>query len=157
MSDTVRELGRVVGLFVTVGVGLGLAGFLVVTQLEVGSGGSPGLLGGLVVLQAIAILYFIGPAVAAVAGVVVGTRNGDRRTALLAGGVGSLVGAYLLFGIALGLILAAASTGSGGGGGFDLSENALAIAGVGVPAALVGAVTALLAGERSTTASRVNW
>jgi hypothetical protein len=159
MSDTVRELGRVVGLFVTVGIGLGLAGFLLVTQFEAGSSSGTGasLLGGLLFLQAIAVLYFVGPVVAAVGGVFVGLRDSDRATGVLAGGIGSFVGSYLLFAIGLGILLLAAESGGGGGGGFDVGENILAIAGVGAPAALVGAVSAALAGGRSKTASRTNW
>jgi len=160
MRDILREFGSVVGLFVVVGLGLGLAGSLVVSRLTLGDlGGGAGstVVGGLVFFQAVSVVYFTGPAVGAVGGVLAGLRSEDTAVGALAGGAGSLVGFYLMIAVAV-LVMAVAL--SDGASGLSPGDNVTLIAASGVPAALVGGVTGAVAGVRAASAaaaSRTAW
>lgn len=159
MRDILRELGSVVGLFVVVGVGLGLAGYLVVSRLtlgDVGGGAGPAMVSGLVFFQAVSVVYFAGPAVGAVGGVLAGLRSEDTAVGVVAGGAGSLVGFYLMVAASVLVMTVALSDGASG---LSPGDNVTLIAASGVPAALVGAVTGGVAGIRaaSAAASRTAW
>lgn len=159
--DNLRTTGKTLGLTVTVfaiiGIGIGLTGFFpmeyVVNQFSATGGGQIAqaigqLLVGVVFLQSFLMAMFLGPTVAGVTGLVSALSLDDRGSAAIAGGVGGVVGFYLMVIIAIVIMSAAMPAGDGGGTGgqqaTDLSQLLGPLLKSGFPSGLVGAATGVL-------------
>lgn len=155
-----RTTGYAVLAFVTVGLGFGLAanftiGFLIESFVEPGANPMDNTLVGIVLIVAVVNTFLLGPVVAAVTGLVTGRSLPDRRLlAAAANGTASVVGFYLLAGLALFVTFtvlsqyapaeaASASGGAGGssGGPFSPADLVPTLLEVGIPTGVVGAVT----------------
>lgn len=144
----------VVGLFVVVGVGLGLAnnfvlGFLIEQFVDPGGAPTDNTLVGIMLVDAIVTPVVLGPLIAAGASLALGRALPDRRLAATAVGAGvSIVGFYLMASVSLFLTFVVLTQygggggGSGGGGPFDPMALVSLILEAGIPAAIVGAVAA---------------
>lgn len=150
-----RYAGTVLGVFVLLGVGLAAVGYALVTELDPGNGVGSDLAGAFLVLVASVVMFYVGPALAAVAGLVGGVHNGDAASSAVAGGLGSFVGFYLMFALAF----AGLSVGLTGGADASLGDNAVLLVAVGVATGVVGAACGVVGSGLSGggTASRVNW
>lgn len=151
MDSRIEITGKVIGLFAVLGIGLGLAGYIVLDQLVPGSDGQgqmfgQALISGLLVLEAVAVMYFLGPAMAVVSGIYSGRQDDTPANTALTGGVGSFVGFYVMFVLAF-LIMSLAfpeTNGGGGSGPTDLGNNIVEMILVGIPTGFVGAISGLI-------------
>lgn len=141
-----RQAGLIVGVFATVGVALGVVGFVAVdwarTQFVTGASGSdPATFGpvfvALVAFQTTVTLFFIGPALAAALGLLSGSRFTDRQRAGVVGAAGALVGFFVMTG--LGLLGLSVPSGAG-------TEQTYALGGALGPLLLSGVATAASGG-----------
>lgn len=147
-----KEVGKVAGLFVILGIGLGLAGYVGLDQFVPEPSGEndfgAAFIGALLMFQAIFFMYFIGPAMAVVTGIYTGRHSNERNNSAIAGGAGAFVGFYVMFIIAfLIMSLAFPETGGGdggGGGGTSLGDTINQMIIMGIPTGLVGAITGYL-------------
>jgi hypothetical protein len=121
MSRTGRVLALVVGVFLALGLGLGVAGHLAVgwagRQFVVGaSGASPAEFGpvfvALVAFQTTVAALLVGVAVAGLVGAMAGSRFVAVRRAGLVAGVGSLLGFYVMGGTTVLLVSLAGGPGT---------------------------------------------
>lgn len=141
------------GLFVAVGVGLGLSGYISIStmnQMFVEEAGSEfgAQLGqtfvALVALQSAFVVFFLGSVVASISATSISAEAESIKESVLANGVASFIGFYLMVGVALVIMLAALGSGdpSGGGGGgqpaVQIGDVIGPIVQVGIPTALVG-------------------
>lgn len=149
---------RIVGLFVVVGVGLGLAnnfvlGFLIEQFVDPGGNPTDNTLVGIMLINAIVTPVVLGPLVAGGVSLALGRALPDRRLAAASLGAGvSVVGFYLMAFVSLFLtfvVLAQYGGGGGGGGGtpFDPAALVRLILETGIPTAIV-AVAAAYIGSR---------
>ncbi|MFB6302589.1 MAG: hypothetical protein ABEH78_06990 [Haloferacaceae archaeon] len=145
MPATGRVLGLIVGVFAVLGVALGASGYLAMEwareQFVVAAGGTtPGQFGpvfvALVAFQTTVSQFLIGTAVAAVVGVMAGSRFAVPRTAGLVAAAGSLTGFYLMGLIAV-LCLSLVG-GPGTGQVYSVGQAFGPLAMGGVPAAVAG-------------------
>lgn len=149
MRRIIIETGKVVGLFVILGIGLGLAGYVGLDQFmpqqtgEQDFGGA--LIGALLIFQSITFMYFIGPVMAVTSGIFTGKQPGSKVVSAISGGAGSFVGYYLMFIIAfLIMTMALPETGGGGGGGdggVQLGDSLVQAGVIGLPTGIVGGIT----------------
>lgn len=153
MDSRLKNIGKVIGIFAVLGLGLGLAGFIVLDQMVPKSNGQEQSLGqalvsGLLILEAIAVMYFLGPAMAVVSGIYSGRQDDAPINSALAGGVGSFIGFYVMFILAFLIMSLAFPETNGGGGGGDsatnLGNNLVQMILVGIPTGVVGAITGVL-------------
>lgn len=123
-----RQAGLIVGVFALVGAALGVVGFVAGdwarTQFVTGAtGSSPATFGpvflALSVFQTTITLFFAGPILAAVLGLLSGSRFADPSAAAGVAAGGSLVGFFAMAG--LGLAGLAALSGAGTGQVYTLS------------------------------------
>lgn len=150
---------RIVGLFVVVGAGLGLAnnfvlGFLIEQFVDPGGNPTDNTLVGIMLVNAIVTPVVLGPLIAAGASLALGRALPDRRLAATAVGAGvSVVGFYLMAFVALFLTVVVLAQYGGGGGGaggggsggpFDPMALVSLILEAGIPAAIVGTVAAYI-------------
>lgn len=148
-----KKVGLTIGMFAVIGVGLGLSGYIsmgAVERLLVGDGGQE--IGAfaqtfiaLIALQSTFVVFLLGSVVATITGSRIAAEASSMKEAMVANGVASFVGFYLMTGIALVIMLAALGSGDGsggGGGGGDLGINigdvARPIIQIGIPTGLVG-------------------
>lgn len=159
MQRTLQETGKVVGLFVVLGVGLGLSGYVgmdhFIPDAQNGEDFGAALIGGLLMMQAIVFMYLIGPAMAVVTGIFTGRHSVDRKSSAISGGAGAFVGFYVMFIVAF-LIMSLAfpeTSGNGGGGGGDsainLADTLTQMILIGFPTGLAGAITGYTTGSSS--------
>jgi len=149
-------IGLVVALFVVMGIGLGLSGYIAVDYAESSftsddpqreSGmqqGIASLFVALILFQSVIVAFFAGPLVASTVGITSGVVTPDVRDGALVGGVGSFVGFYPMVLLAVLIMVFAVDTGSSGGGSsggssFDIAGAIVPMLFAGVPAGLVGA------------------
>jgi hypothetical protein len=147
-----KKVGLAISLFAVVGVGLGLSGYIsmgAVEQLLLGdSGQEAGAFAqsfvALIALQATFVVFLLGSIVATVTGSRIAAETSSFKEAMLANGIASFVGFYVMVAIALVIMLAALGSGdaSGGGGGGGSPVNIGDVAGpilqIGIPTGLVG-------------------
>lgn len=156
MSAVRRYVAGGLGLFLVVGVGVGLAqnftlGFLIEALVDPPNPPLENQLVGIVLIVDVITPFSLGPLVAAGVGALTGAGLPDREgVATVVAGVVSAVGFVLMTGLVLLLTFATltqyASGGGGGGGGgpfaaADLVPTVLVTA---VPVALVGGSTAYI-------------
>jgi hypothetical protein len=138
MVDSVAVgIVKVLGLFATVGVGLGLSGALVIQPL-VGEGGP--LTAGFLVAQALVIFFFSAPIVGAIAGVYSMIHFDSREAAVQVGTWGSVFGFYLMF---LGAFFLLSASGVGPDPSY-ISDNLIVVVAASIPAGVVGGVIPVL-------------
>lgn len=129
-----RQLLYSIGIFALVGVGLGLVGFVVLTQLAGGNSMSGTIFSGILSIIILVIALFLGPVIAIIVGIQIGNRNQSVSaylTSLIGSAVGYIVMMLIVIAIlSVGIGLVSNSGGSGamsgtsgdmsasGGGGF---------------------------------------
>lgn len=156
--------GWIVAVFAVVGIGLGATGY-VTTSLGTnafggGGSGSAGamqqafaqLFAVLIVFQGTLVVFFSGPLVAMVTGLVSGSILWDTLDAIVAGGLGAFVGFYLLVFLSVPLMLIAIGGGGGGGGSttqtsLQFGKLVVPILVMGFPTGVVGAISAVVGNE----------
>lgn len=147
MDSRARTVGKVVAIFVILGVGLGTAGFIVLDQFAPsGDGVGAALVQGLLVLQAVVFIYLLGPAMGVVSGLYTGRQESDPVDSATTGGAAAFAGFYLMFLLAF-LVMSLAfpeTSGDGGSGSTDLGNNLVQMVLVGIPTGGVGALTGYL-------------
>jgi len=121
----VRNIGKAAAYtivtFAAVGIGLGLSGYLSVGAAEqqlIGDGDGSGFAGAfvaLILLQSAYTMFLLGPVVASTAGLITGLVSSDTTSSLFGGGVGTLVGFYVM--VLLGVVIMSMGADLGGGGG----------------------------------------
>lgn len=144
MDSRVLTTAKVIGLFALLGVGIGLANFLVIDGLTTSQSANgdqnvgEAFVAGFIIIAAVTFLYFIGPAIAIATSLLTGRRE-SRRNSALTNGVGSLIGYYLMFILAF-IIMSLAFPENGGTNGSPTSlGDSMMHFKVGIPTALVGA------------------
>lgn len=112
--DALKIGGITLGIYVVVGVGIGLTGFVGIDWVNsaTSSGGGSSFFGAFFVLSvfftSIVIALFTGPILAGSTGVFAGLSLEDSRLAVLTSGLASFFGFYLMVGIAILIIITAA-------------------------------------------------
>jgi hypothetical protein len=121
VDSRITTTGTVIALFGLLGIGVGLASFIVINQMTTaGSNGEQNMgeafAAAIVILQSVGFLYFIGPAMATITALL-SSRSETRLYSALTNGVGSFVGllAFLIL-IARWKPLASAGGGNRHGG-----------------------------------------
>lgn len=148
-----KNIALGIGLFAVVGVGLGLSGYVSInaaTQtLADGNLQNAGPIVQtfvvLIALQSAFVVFLLGSVVATVTGSRIADEASSIKEAMLANGVASFVGFYLMVGIALLIMFSALSTGDATGGGgqsgtgdININQFIRPILQVGIPTGLVG-------------------
>jgi len=149
-----KKIGLSIGLFAVVGIGLGLSGYIsmgAVERLLIGdSGQSAGAFAqtfvALIALQAAFVVFLLGSVVSAITGSRIAAEASSVKEAVIANGVASFVGFYVMVILALVIMLAAlgsgdassGGTGGSGGGPFNIGDIIGPIIQVGIPTGLVG-------------------
>ncbi|RLM34092.1 MULTISPECIES: hypothetical protein [unclassified Haloarcula] len=159
MVDT-REVGKQAGVailvFATVGVGLGLSGYLSVgaaQQQFIGSGDGSGfgqVFVGIIMLQSGFTMFLLGPVVASSAGLLNGIVGQDQISSTIGTSAGTLLGFYVMVVLGVYIMVMAADFGSGGGGGSSTgsASNILQpVLAAGVPTTIVGAVSSFVGSQ----------
>lgn len=155
MSAVRRYVAAGLGLFVAIGIGVGLAqnftlGFLIEALVEPPNDPLANTLVGIILMVDVVAPFSLGPLVAAGVGVLTGAGLPDREgLAAVVAGVVSGVGFVLMTVLVLVLTFATLTqytSGGGGGGGGPFSPTALipTILLTGVPVALVGGTAAYI-------------
>jgi hypothetical protein len=140
-----KNIGAIVMVFGLVGFGLGISGLLTVLSIKSQfTGGGESAFGelfvGMIFQQNTYTTFLLGSVVAAFAGLVVGFASEDQFAAALGGGVGAGVGFYVM--AIVSVVLLSLSLGGAGGGTGGLGNYLLPLVGAGIPAAVVGLVSA---------------
>lgn len=148
-----RSVATVLGLFLAVGVGLGLASylgldFLVVQFVDPGTDPTDNTIVGILLIHAILTPLLLGPLVAGATSLLLGRTLPERPAlATVSAAATSAVGFYLMTVVALAITFAvlwqsggAGAGGAGGGSPFDPSALLSLVLRAGIPAAFVGAV-----------------
>jgi hypothetical protein len=107
-------IGQIIGVFVLVGVGIGLTGGVAISQL--GSGNA--ILSGILILIVLILTLLFGPVISVITGLRTGDQYGRSNRSYLAGLIGSVTGYFVMIVIVL-LILSAVlaiAIGDGGSG-----------------------------------------
>lgn len=159
MVDT-KEVGKQAGVailvFATVGVGLGLSGYLSVdaAQQQFTSSGDGSGFGqvfvGLIMLQSGFTMFLLGPVVAASAGLLNGVVGKDQISSAIGTSAGTLVGFYLMVILGVYIMAMAVDLGSGGGGGSSTGNPGNILQPVlvaGAPTTIVGAVSSFVGSQ----------
>lgn len=141
MRDQLGTAGRIIGFFVIVGIGLGLAGFFAIDSTGSVSGQS--LAQGFLFLAIGGAIYTTGPTLGAIIGLLTGLQGSDRKETAAVSGVSTFVGFYLFAALALIIMAMAISEGGGSDGGGGNVDWVLLLK-IGIPTGLVGGLTALL-------------
>lgn len=148
MSRPAEDLAGIVVVFATVGLGMGLTGYNAMawaqTQFLTAAGGGTAERFGpvfvaLVYFQSANVALFLGPVVAALSGLLFGSRMRDRRTAAAVGGGGALAGFYVMA-LTTVLVASLALSGEGASQAFGLGQAVGPVAVAGLPAAVAGAI-----------------
>jgi len=152
-DSIVSKLWFPIGLFASVGAGIGLTVFIILNQLGGDSAGA--FVGAFLTLMVIVVTLSLGPVMAAIVGLWTGVRH-QRNTYLIAG-LGSALG-YLVMVLLVVILMVmglpdggssagSASASSGGGGSFQAGEWLVPIVLVMLPTAGVGVVGAWFSSE----------
>ena len=148
-------------IFALVGLGIGLTGGVVLSQL----GGGNALLGPILTLLVVSIALVLGPVVGLITGLRTAEHWGNPRGAYLGGLLGAVVGYLLMMGIVLAVLLAVlaagASSGAEGsglvegsaGGDFGLGQYLVPVLVVAIPTGLTGLGGAVV-GHREPSVGR---
>lgn len=148
-----RFAGGVVGLFVAVGVGVGLAqnftlGLLIEQLVEPGTSPTDNTLVGIVLVVDVVTPFALGPLVAAGTGTLMGRALPDaERVAAVLSGAAAGVGFVLMTFLALFLtFVVLGQYGGGGGGGGPIERSALfaTVLETAIPVAVVGGLAAFI-------------
>lgn len=150
-----RYIAGGLGLFVAVGIGVGLAqnftlGFLIEQLVDPGGDPLQNTLVGIVIVVDVITPFSLGPLVAGGVGLVTGAAYPDREgLAAIVAGVASGIGFVLMTFVALLLTFAviqqyATGQGGGGGGPFSPADLVPTIVQSGVPMAVVGGTAAYI-------------
>jgi hypothetical protein len=149
-------------IFTTIGIGLGLTGYITVDMGEQmfgvneESGGASSMEQGfaalfivLIVFQSAIIIFFTGPIVAGFSGAISGIMTPDLKDGVIVGGVGSFIGFYPMMFLALLIMFMAFDTGTNGGSSsgdssLNLGSMLVRLMIGGIPTGVVGAVTGAL-------------
>jgi len=150
MRKLIIKIGLMAVIFAIFGIALGILAFVAgswaQTQLIADAGGHAADFGPVFVsvsfLQTAIILFFMGPLVAAVVGGLIGGTAPDPKGGLVIGGVGSLVGFYLMSVIALLFLVLSKGQGTDQALTFGQALRPMLIAGI--PTAIIGAVISAL-------------
>jgi len=145
MRSIGTNVGAIVTVFGLVGFGLGISGLLTILSIKGQvAGGNESVFGqlfvGMIFLQNTYTTFLLGSVVAGFTGLMTGYASDDQLAAALGGAVGSGVGFYVMAVISV-VLLVLALGGSGGGTG-DVGNFILPLVGAGIPAAVVGTLSA---------------
>lgn len=154
MRELIKETGKVIAVFGVLGVGVGLAAFVMLSSMNLGGSQTGAQSFGaqfavaMVSLFAVGVLYFLGPVMGVMSGLFSSRYSEDRRRNTISAGLGSFLGFYLMF--LIGIIILSfglPSVGGGGGettGGVSVTQNLVQMILVGIPTGAVGAVSGYL-------------
>ncbi|MDG5778532.1 hypothetical protein VB773_01295 [Haloarculaceae archaeon H-GB2-1] len=153
--------GWTLAVFAVVGIGLGLTGY-VTTDFALGAFAADGsataqtvgqLFAAIVAFLSLIIVFFLGPLVAMVTGLIAGSVVWEPTEAVIAGGLGSFVGFYIMLFLSVPLLFVALDASGGSGtsssAALQLDPGSLLapVAIAGLPTGLVGAVTAVIGNQ----------
>jgi hypothetical protein len=149
MKDILQSVGFVTAIFAVFGIALGILAFVsgswAQSQLITDAGGAtqfgPVFIA-VAYLQTAVILFFLGPVIAALIGGLLGSVFSSPKTALITGGVGSLVGFYIMSAIALGVLML--SKGGQAQQAFGFGQALFPMLISGVPTAIMGSLISAL-------------
>lgn len=148
MKRLLKPIGIVTAIFAIFGIVLGILAFVsgswAQTQLIMDAGGAdfgPVFIA-VAYLQIAVIILFVGPIIAGLVGGLLGPQFANRQIALISGGVGSLIGFYIMSIIAIGILVL--SKGSAAGQAFSITQVLVPMLVAGIPAALIGSLTSVL-------------
>lgn len=150
-----KKIGLAIALFATVGVGLGLSGYISISSMQTlfiedAEGEFAAALGqtfvALIALQSAFVVFMLGSVVATISGSRIAAEASSVKESIIANSVASFMGFYIMVAIALGIMLLAfgsgdASGGGGGGGGFQIEDIINPVLQAGAPTTLVGVVS----------------
>jgi len=149
-----KKVGLAIALFVTIGVGLGLSGYISITAVDrllvqEAEGEFASALGqtfvALVAIQSAFVVFLLGSVVATISGSRIAAEASSLRESVIANGVASFIGFYAMVAIALVIMLAALGSGDpNAGGGSSSGGGPLAFGDVVQPMLLAGAPTAFV-------------
>jgi len=149
MKKTLQSVGFIISVFTLLGIALGVLAFIsgswAQSQLVTDAGGATDfgpVFIGIAYLQTAVIIFFLGPIIASFAGGLLGSVFSSPKTALFAGGVGSLVGYYLMSVIAVGVLVL--SKGSGAEQAFSFGQVLFPLVVSGIPTAIIGSLISAL-------------
>lgn len=148
MKDTLQFVGFVTAIFAVFGIVLGILAFVTgswaQTQLIMDAAGAnfgPVFIA-VAYLQIAVVILFSGPIVAGIAGGLLGPAASNTKGALITGGVGSLVGFYIMSLIALGVLIL--SKGAEAEQAFSFGQVLVPMAVAGIPTAIIGSLVSAL-------------
>jgi len=149
MKKTLQAVGFLISVFTLFGIALGVLAFVsgswAQSQLITGAGGATDfgpVFIGIAYLQTAIIIFFLGPIIASIAGGLLGSVFSSPKTALVTGGVGSLIGFYIMSGIAIGVLVL--SKGSGANQAFSFGQALFPLVVTGIPTAIIGSLISAL-------------
>lgn len=104
-----------VGIFALIGVGLGLVGFVVLTQSASGNNMADAIVSGIFSIMILVIALFLGPVIAAIVGIQMGNRN-QSSSVYFTSFVGNTIGYIVMMLIVLAILSIGIGLVSNGGG-----------------------------------------
>lgn len=149
MSRVEDALAGIVVVFAAIGLGLGLTGYNTMAWaqsqfLTAAGGGTAQQFGpifvALVYFQGAAVAFFLGPVVAALLGLLFGTRMRDPRMAAVVTAGGSLVG-FLVMAFLTVAVSSLALSGEGATHTFGLLQALVPLLLASIPTAIAGGIT----------------
>lgn len=114
-ARTGGQLLYAVGIFVLVGIGLGLIGFVALTQLAGGNNMTDAIFSGIFFIIILVIALFFGPVIAAIVGIQMGNRN-QSSSVYLTSLIGNMIGYIVMMLIVLAILSVGIGLVSNGGG-----------------------------------------
>jgi hypothetical protein len=154
--------GWILGVFAVVGIGLGLTGYVAIDALQGALGGGESAMAQtlgqffslFVFFMALVVVFFLGPVVAMVSGLIAGAIVWEPLDGVVAGGLGSFVGFYFMLFLSVPLLFLALDAGGGGGGTstgaqpqFDAGSLVVPAVLAGLPTGIVGAITGVIGNQ----------
>lgn len=114
-TGTGGQLLYSIGIFALIGVGLGLVGFVVLTQLAGGNNIADAIFSGIFSIVILVIALFLGPVIAAIIGIQMGNRN-QSPSVYFASLIGNTTGYIVMMLIVLAILSIGIGLVSNGGG-----------------------------------------
>lgn len=148
MKDILQSVGFMTAIFAVFGIVLGILAYVTgswaQTQLIMDAAGAdfgPVFIA-VAYLQIAVVILFAGPVVAGVAGGLLGPVTANPKSALVTGGLGSLVGFYIMSVIALGVLVL--SKGADAEQAFSIGQVLVPMLIAGIPTAIIGSLVSAL-------------
>ncbi len=149
MKNILQSIGFVTAIFAVFGIVLGLLAYIsgswaqsqLITDAEGAVEFGPIFIA-ISYLQTAVIIFFLGPVLAALVGGLLGSVFSNAKIALITGGVGSLVGFYIMSIVALGLLML--SKGAEADQAFSFGQALFPMVVAGIPTAIMGGLISAL-------------